>query len=367
MVVPDLAQHGGLSGAIGADDGHLFVCADGKGDLLQQLLFKGQVVVLYLQQHLGLLTLFGGGDLGQTDIGLADCHKRLFDFAGLPTLQISYLGLEDTALQRIHHLGCFLAQALHHFVGALHLGGPYGGGLLQFDLFLEQIEVVLQEIALKFLQVGVFQMPDLVEAVSQQIAAVGDHQQSTLVGVDQIPQTVQVLEIQKDIRLVHDQQAGAAQHLTDDLNQLIFTAGQVGQLQIGLVFQLGQLQLAADIDFVVIRVHGFALVQQLLVALQQGVQVFGGFHLGADGTDGLLQMQEILAEIVEDGGGLGLVPAGKLADIADAAYVFPDEFSGEQIVVRVADQVGQSGFAGAVAADQGAMAAIFQSKGDFFV
>ena len=67
-------------------------------------------------------------------------------------------------------------------------------------------------------------MPDPVKAVSQQIPAVGDHQQGAFIGIDQIPQAVQVLKVQEHIRLVHNEQTRTAQHLTDDLHQLQLAA-----------------------------------------------------------------------------------------------------------------------------------------------
>ena len=83
---------------------------------------------------------------------------------------------------------------------------------------------VLCEASLKFQQITVFQMPDPVKTMGQQVAAVGDHQQGALIGIDQIPQTVQVFKIQENIRLVHDQQTRTAEHLADDLHQLQFAA-----------------------------------------------------------------------------------------------------------------------------------------------
>ena len=47
-------------------------------------------------------------------------------------------------------------------------------------------------------------MEDLVEAVVEQVAVVSDHKEGALVGIDQVPKGVQVLEIQEHGGFVHD-------------------------------------------------------------------------------------------------------------------------------------------------------------------
>ena len=207
-------------------------------------------------------------------------------------------------------------------------------------------------------------MPDPVKAVAQQVAAVGDHQHGAPVGVDQVPQAVQVLEVQEHIRLVHDEQAGKAEHLADDLHQLQLAAAEGLQGQLLLVRQLCKLQLTADVDLVIVRIHGIAFVQKGLVTLHDGVHILGGLHLHAHLTDGLLQSVEIPAEVVEDGDGLVAVPEGELAHIAHAARALPAEFAVIEEAFRLPDQAHQGGLAGAVAADEGAVAVLFQGEGD---
>ena len=84
-------------------------------------------------------------------------------------------------------------------------------------------------------------MKDLIKAMVQQIAVVGNGQQGALITVDQILQTLQIIKIQEGIGLVHDQQLRLSQHLTDDLQQLIFTAADHGNGQISQIGQTGSL------------------------------------------------------------------------------------------------------------------------------
>ena len=93
-------------------------------------------------------------------------------------------------------------------------------------------------------------------------------------------------------------------------------------------------------------------------------QKAAGFHLQADVTDGIFQCEKILAQIVEDGDGLVALPDGKLADVADAACAAGGQFAVIEKALRFPDQVHQGGFAGAVAADEGAVAVFFQVEGN---
>ena len=193
----------------------------------------------------------------------------------------------------------------------------------------------------------------------------GHHQEGIPIGVDQVPQSGEVFKIQEYIRLVHDEKAGTAQHLTDDLYQLVFAAGEGGKGELCLVSQLCQTQLAVDIHFIMLQVHGVALVQKGLIALQEGVQILSGLHLGADIGGFRLQMQKVLTQIGKDRHILILVPLGKLAHIAHAAHAFQGQLSIIEKILAMAQKTDQSGLSRAVAADQGAVAALFQRKGDF--
>ena len=114
----------------------------------------------------------------------------------------------------------------------------------------------------------------------------------------------------------------------------------------------------------VVRIHRIALVQQLLIALHHRVHILGGLHFHAGFADGILQGQKVLAQVVVDGDGLVTLPDGELADIAQAACALQQQLAAEDEALRLPDQVQQGGFAGAVAADHGAVAVFFQSKGN---
>ena len=115
---------------------------------------------------------------------------------------------------------------------------------------------------------------------------------------------------------------------------------------------------------IIVSVYGITFIQQILIALHDGVHIFRRFHLQTDIADGLLQSQKILAQIVVDGNGLISVPDGKLADVADPACTFPLQFAVKDKLVGFPDQIGQGGFSGSVAADQGAVAVFLQGKGN---
>ena len=361
LVLPDFTEHGGLAGAVGTNQSHLFTGVNGKGNGFQQGVLEGQGIVVQSQQFNRLFRCF---HFGQTDLRLADFYKGSLDMPALQVLQIADLALQGTADGGVDEFGSIIPQPLDQLGDALHLLFALYRSQLQVDFLLQTGVVVLCKIALKLLQITVFQMPDPIEAMGQQIAAVGNHQQGALVGVDQIPETVQIFEVQENVRFVHNQQTGMTQHLADDLNQLQLAAAELLQLQGFLGIQLGQLQLTTDIEFVIICVHGIAFVQQILVALHQSVHIVGLAHLHADIVDGFFQSQEILTQVVVNGDGLIAFTDGELADIADTAHTVQGQFAVENVVCGILDQVHQGGFAGAVAADQGAMAVFFQLKGN---
>ena len=155
--------------------------------------------------------------------------------------------------------------------------------------------------------------------------------------------------------------------MADDLHQLILAAAEFGQLQFTFAAQSGQLKLAQDVALIVVRVHGLPLVQQELILLHQGVQILLHRHFGADLVDLLLKPEEILAKVGGDSEIHLLVPAGKLAGVADAAHVFPQELAVKDVLLRAADQVHQGGLAAAVAADEGTVAVLWQGERNFMI
>ena len=205
-------------------------------------------------------------------------------------------------------------------------------------------------------------MPDTVEAVGQQIAAVGDHQHGSLIFVYQVTQTVEVFKVKENIGLVHYQQTGAAQHLADDLHQLQLTAAKLFKLQRLLAAKLCKGKLLADIDLIVVSIHSFALIQKLLIVLHHRIQIVAVFHLHAGICYGLFQLKKIAAQVVKHSDGLVALADGKLAHIADAAHPVHFQLSGESVFIRLSDKICQGGFACSVAADQGAVAVSLQSE-----
>ena len=217
LVLPDFPEHRGFSGTIGTHKRHLFAGVNRKGDGFQQGFLKGQGVLIQSKQFHRLLRDF---HLGQRNFGLTDFHKGCFDLTGQQTVQVADLTLQGTAVLGFRNFGCQFPQVIHQFGNPLNLCFIGQGCHLQIDFFLQTGVAVLRKAAFKFLEIAVFQMPDPVKAMGQQIAAVGDHQQRSLISVDQIPQAVEVFKVQEYIRFVHNQQAGTAQHLTNDLHQL---------------------------------------------------------------------------------------------------------------------------------------------------
>ena len=108
-------------------------------------------------------------------------------------------------------------------------------------------------------------MEDLVEAVVEQVAVVSDHKEGALVGIDQVPKGVQVLEIQEHVGFVHDDEFRADHHFADGLHQLEFTAGKTGEKLVLIACKPGNLQLLADVAFVEIAVDGVKFIQGGLI------------------------------------------------------------------------------------------------------
>ena len=187
VVFPNLAEHGGLAGAVGTHQGYLLAGMDGKGNIVQQLFLEGQGIVLQLQQ---LHRLFRDLHFRQADIRLPDLHEGCLDLPGHKAVQVADLALQGPAQPGIDDLRGILPDPLHQLRDPLNFRFILDGCQLQIDLLLEPGAAVLVEAALIVQQVAVFQMPDPVEAVGQKIPAVGDHQQCAGVAVDQVPQAV---------------------------------------------------------------------------------------------------------------------------------------------------------------------------------
>ena len=62
--------------------------------------------------------------------------------------------------------------------------------LLLLNFHLQKCKIIIHIIAIKFLHLRILQMEDLVEAMIQKIAVVGDHKQCSLMGIDQIPKCI---------------------------------------------------------------------------------------------------------------------------------------------------------------------------------
>ena len=145
--------------------------------------------------------------------------------------------MESTALGGIGITGSLCTHPLHHFFITLNLFILLGSFFLKFNLLGKQRKIILHKVAVKLLHVCILQMKHLIEAMIQQITVVSHCQQCTLVTVHQIFQTFQIVKIQESIRLIHDQQCGLSQHLTDYLQKLIFAAADGRHRQI---FQCSQ-------------------------------------------------------------------------------------------------------------------------------
>ena len=158
-----------------------------KGNSLQQSLIKGQGIVIQPQQ---LHRLLGGFHLRQQDFGLADFYEGGLDLTAHESVQVADLSLQCAAVLGFGNLSGQFPEIVHQLGDPLDLFFVGHGGQLQVNFLLQTGMAVFCEASLKLLQVAVFQMPDPVEAVCQQVTAVGDRQQRALVGVDQIPQTI---------------------------------------------------------------------------------------------------------------------------------------------------------------------------------
>ena len=361
-VFPDFTKHGGFSRAVGAHQGHLFSLMHRKGYLLQQFFLKCQRVVFQTEQF---LCFFGNIHLRQANFRLTDLHKGCLYLPADKPVQIADLAFQSAAVLSFCRFCGYIANSVYKLGNSLDFLFIGHRGQLKVNLFLQTEIVVLRKVSLKLLQIGIFQMPNAIKTVRQQITAVGNHQHGAFIFVDQIPQTVQVFKIKENIRLVHYQQARAAQHLADNLKQLQFAAAEFFQLQSFLAVKLCQSQLLADVDLIIVSINGLSLIQQLLIALHHCFQIIAGLHLHAYLGNRLLKLKKILTQVVINAYRLVSLTNGKLAHITDPACAVQLYFSIIGILLRLADQVCQGSLSGSVAADEGAVAVLFQSKRDF--
>ena len=175
------SEQRGFSGTIGAYNGNLLSVINGKLNLFQQGFIICQSEIGYLQQRLQAFLNF---HIRKLDIRLLNFHKRRLDPSGLETLHKGDFAAQGTALGRINDLIGSLPQSFHHSFKALNLCLFFLTSFLIFNLCSQKRQFVLCEITVKFLQITIFQMPDLIEAMVQNIPVVGDNQQCTLIAVN---------------------------------------------------------------------------------------------------------------------------------------------------------------------------------------
>ena len=128
-----------------------------------------------------------------------------------------------------------------------------------------------------------------------------------------------------------------------------------------------QLQLTADIALVVVPVHSGKGIQQILVAIQQWLKVLRICHQTADLVLLRLIAHKGLTEVAPHRHIPFLIGAVELVHIAHAPVLVTDDLAVIHEFIGVEDDLNQGGFAGAVAADKGAVLSVFQSEGDIVI
>ena len=91
---------------------------------------------------------------------------------------------------RINDFRGILPQPFHQFGDPLDLRFILQRGKLLVDLLLQSGVAILRKAAFILLQIAVFKMPNLIKAVAEQIPTVGDYQKRSLIGINQVPQTI---------------------------------------------------------------------------------------------------------------------------------------------------------------------------------
>ena len=190
----------------------------------------------------------------------------------------------------------------------------------------------------------------------------GDDQHRPLILIDQLSQSSQISEIQKHIRFVQYQQIRCQQHFPHDLQHLIFSAADIRQLRLRQITHPGHCQRFSDLAFVMIPVHGFILIQKLLVLFIQRIQILSLRHRSTYGLNILLQRREPLTEKFKHGTILKLISHAELAGIADPAAFIPHYFPIIEVLLRMDQNLRQRGFACSVAADKRTVLPRFQCE-----
>ena len=357
----NVPQDAGFAGAVGAHDSDFVPLVHGKGDVPQQFVLIGEGVVLYGKSN----SVFRR-DFREGKGVIRNLQERILAPQVFHPLHQFFSSLQLLALLRVGGEFRALPKAVHQLLLGFDVIVEILGHFKNIDSGFQQPAAVFRIGTGVFLELHVLDVKDLVEALTEKQTAVGDGENGSVVAVDQMHQPNQVLEIQEHVRLVHDQELRLQQHISDDVQQLVFAAadGTHGILRDG--GKSGGMKLLPDVGIVVVSVHRIDAVHQNLKFFVQLVRILRFPHLLSHRIGFPQQFHKWFCQKIKDGGIVGFM-LHKLAHIARSEITAAANQAFVGVFFLIHQKVYQGALAAAVASDEHGVFPGFDGKGNIFV
>ena len=302
----DELQYGGLSGAIGADKAYGLSFFDMDGEVLEK-----DVVIIgaFHPQHIQHLV---GAFLGRVEMEAKGCLvHRLFQ-----PYQTIQLGLAASGLLGLD--ACLIAADIFfRFLNMLLL--------LFIGLFIGPVLVLLRFqvpgiSAAEGADMVIFQINDTGSRPVQEIAVMGNHEDSAFVGTEVFLQPLQHIHIQMVGRFIEKEEIGVAHEGCGQVDSYLLPAGKGVDIPVPVL--IGKTQSGQDFPgggFIIVAAEEFKPLLRLSVIQHQLFIVFmvfqlpgqmfhfifiikhilpGLFHFLPDGMAGIV---EVLPEVTDNG------------------------------------------------------------------
>ena len=297
---------------------------------------------------------------------IRNLQERILAPQGLHPLHQFFAGLQLLALLRVGGEFRALPEAVHQLLLGFDIIVEIFGHFKNIDASLQEPAAVLRIGTGIFLELHILDVKDFVEALTEKQAAVGDGENGSVVAVNQVHQTNQVLEIQEHIRLVHDQELWLQQHVSDDVQQLVLTAadGTHGILRDG--GEPGDVELLSDVGLVIVSVHRIDAIHQDLKFFIQLVRILRFAHLLSQRIGFPQQFHKWFCQKIKDGGIAGFM-LHKLSHIARSEITAAANQPFVGVFFLIHQKMYQRALAAAVASDEHGVFPGFDGKGNIFV
>ena len=235
---------------------------------------------------------------------------------------------------------------------------------MHFKLRLKHRTAVLGIASRELLQLLILEVKHLIEALTEKKPVMRYRKHGAVIVIDELHQTHQILEVKKNIRLVHDKKLRLHQHASYYRKQFVLSAAYSVHRHLCNVRKAGNSKLLVNIRVIIICINRLHLVKTALVPVVYILRSRLISHQRAYSVKLRLQACKRLRKKVISRN-IPLLMLNELVDMRYSHAVLPHNISLVGIDVRVKHQPYKSAFARAIAADQNGVVALLYVKADF--